>query len=183
MRGGAARVSVPPMRLVLFTLAAFVGLLPLLSGCDSKARSADALIGPPAAYAPETAPLTFNKEGLEAFNLLDADQQDAFVQDLASKPGSFKGQALVSGSAGLGSAIAESQYGDWEVLATTRRPVLYEIVIDYSIYTSVALGRPLAENRAVSFNGTLVSAEYKNDAKPRKLILKVKADDIQPITD
>ena len=67
MRGDAWRVSVRAMRLVLFTLAAVVGLLPLLSGCDSKTRSADALIGPPAAYAPETAPLTFNKEGLEAF--------------------------------------------------------------------------------------------------------------------
>lgn len=153
------------------------------AGCDSKSNAAANILALPASYDPVGAELTFNKAGLEKFNLMSESERDAFIEGLKSKEGSLKGQALVRGSAGLGSAMPDHVHGDWEVMATTRKAVLYEIVVDYSLFTSPAVGRPLAENRAIEFSGTVVSAEYKDDTKPRTLFLKVKSNDIQPLSD
>lgn len=170
------------MRTTNLALAALLATGISLTGCDKRSQAND-ILALPSSYDPAGAELTFNKAGLTEFNALEPSERDALVAKLSATPGSYTGQALVRGSAGLGEAMPDHVHGDWEVMATTRTPVLYEIVINYSIFTTPAVGRPLAENRAVAFTGTLISVDFKDDAKPRSLTLKVKADSITPLVD
>ena len=169
------------MRTTNLALAALLASCIASTGCNKRSQAND-ILALPASYDPAGAELTFNKSGLEKFNLMSESEREAMLQELIVAEGTFKGQALVRGSAGLGEAMPDHIHGDWEVMATTRTPVLYEIVINYSIFTTPALGRPLAENRAIDFTGTLISATYKDDAKPRSLTVKVKADSITALT-
>jgi len=170
------------MRTTNMALAALLVTGISLTGCDKRSQAGD-ILALPSTYDPVGSELTFNKEGLEKFNALDPGDREAMVEKLSTTPGTFTGQGLVRGSAGLGEAMPDHVHGPWEVMATTRIPVLYEIVINYSLFTTPAIGRPLAENRAVTFTGTLISADFKDDAKPRSLTLKVKADSITPLVD
>jgi hypothetical protein len=170
------------MRTTTLALAALMTTGICTSGCNKRSQASD-ILALPSSYDPAGAELTFNKAGLEKFNALEASERDAMVEQLAASAGSFTGQALVRGSAGLGEAMPDHVHGSWEVMGTTRSPVLYEIVINYSLFTTPAIGRPLAENRAVAFTGTLISVDFKDDAKPRSLTVKVKADSITPLVD
>ncbi len=134
----------------------------------------------PEAYQPKTAALTFNEDNLKNFNILNSDDQQAFIEDLKGKKGAFKGMAVFQTGAGLGEAMANSKYGTYELSAATEE-VFLEITLDYTIFTTREVGKPLPPNGAIEFTGTLVEVNFQNQDKPRKLSLKVQADSVTPI--
>lgn len=158
----------------------FTSALLAVSGCNQPKKD---LLAHPAAYNPQDADLTFNKKNLDAFNMMKPEERKAFEKELQGKPGSFRGQAVVEAGNGLAAGIEGSEHGDWEVAAHVTEGVLYEITIDYQIYTTEALGRPLGRNVPVAFTGTLIDLRFEDEKKPRKLFVKVKADSIELITD
>lgn len=158
----------------------FTSALLAVTGCNQPKRD---LLALPAAYNPREADLTFNKTNLEAFNLMKPAERDAFVEDLKGKPGSFKGMAVTEAGNGIAAGVEGSEHGAWETFAHVTDPVLYEITIDYRIFSSEELGKPLGRNLPVSFAGTLIDLRYDAEAKPRKLTIQVKADKMDLITD
>lgn len=149
-------------------------------GCNQPKKD---LLALPSAYNPRDADLTFNKKNLETFNLLKPEERDKFVEDLKTKPGSFKGQAVTEAGNGIAAGVEGSEHGAWETFAHVTDPVLYEITIDYRIFSTEELGRPIGRNLPISFQGTLVDLRYDAEAKPRKLTIQVKADSLALITD
>lgn len=158
----------------------FTSALLSVTACQQEKRD---LLALPAAYNPVEADLTFNKKNLEAFNLLSDDARKSFVKGLKDQPGSFTGQAIFQAGNGLGAAVEDSQYGSYEVFAHVPDPVLYEITINYQIFTTPELGKPLAPNKAISFKGTVIDLRYDADKKPRLLTIRLKADTLETITD
>ncbi len=141
------------------------------------------LLALPAAYDPAGAELTFNKKHLEEFNLMSKDARRDHVKQLKETPGSFTGQAIFQSGNGLAPTVEDSQYGAYELFAHVPDPVLYEITIDYQIFTTPELGRPLAPNFPIAFKGTLVDLRFEDETKPRKLTMRIKADAVETITD
>lgn len=158
----------------------FTSALLAVTGCDQPKKD---LLALPAAYNPQGADLTFNKKNLEAFNLMKPAERDAFVKELQDKPGSFRGHAVTEAGNGIAAGVEGSEHGAWETFAHVTDPVLYEITIDYHIYSTEELGRPLGRNLPISFSGTLIDLRYDAEAKPRKLTVRVKADAMELITD
>ncbi|MEZ4452004.1 MAG: hypothetical protein R3B09_21250 [Nannocystaceae bacterium] len=155
--------------------------LALTPACVDKKAEPEWLKLPPG-YNPVDADLTFNKANLNAFNTMSPKERDAHVENLKGAAGTFKGQALLISGQGLSETVEDSQYGDYEVMASVPEPVLFEITLDYQIFTQRDLGKALTPHGPIEFTGTLVDLRYDADAKPRKLILRVKADTIQNIT-
>ncbi|TPV94359.1 MAG: hypothetical protein B7733_15705 [Myxococcales bacterium FL481] len=135
----------------------------------------------PKGYQPQNADLTFNRVNLERFNLMSEDERSAFVEKMRQQAGSFRGQAVLKSGTGLGAGMDDSKYGDYELQGSTQE-ILYEITIDYSVFTTPELGRGLAPHRPFEFSGTVVDVHYQSEDKPRKLTVKVKADDVRAIT-
>jgi hypothetical protein len=167
------------MRRSLFALF-FTSALLSVTACQQEKKE---LLALPAAYNPKTADLTFNKANLEAFNLMNEAARKAHVKMLKETPGSFSGQAVHEAGNGLAPTVEEAQYGEWELFAHVTDPVLYEITIDYQIFTTAALGKVLAPHKAIAFKGTVLDLRYDSEAKPRKLTIKLKADSLETITD
>lgn len=165
--------------LTLLTLAA---ALMATGACVPKENPEPDYMKPPKSYDPAGADLTFNKERLEKYNMMSADERDSYVQELQNSAGSFKGQAIFKSGAGLGEAMADAEFGSYELSASTQE-VLYEITIDYNIFTTPELGKPLAPNAAIEFTGTLIDLSFQDEDKPRKLTLRVKADDVKRLKD
>lgn len=165
------------------TLTALAAALLASSACVPKEHPEPDFMKLPESYDPVGADLTFNKQRLEAFNFLDQEAQSKFIEELKAKKGTFKGQAVHKAGAELGENIEERKYGQWELSASTNDPVLYEIVVDYQVYTTPELGRPIAPNKAIEFTGTLVEFDYSADSKPRRIDIKVKADDVKVLKD
>ena len=165
--------------LTLVTLAAAL----LANGACVPSDSPDPdYMKPPKSYDPQGADLTFNKERLEKYNMMSEDEKDSYIQELTGAAGSFKGQAIFKSGAGLGEAMEDSQYGSYELSASTSE-VLYEITIDYNIFTTPELGKPLAPHAAIEFTGTLIDLDFQAEDKPRKLSIRVKADDVKRLKD
>ncbi|MBL9101480.1 MAG: hypothetical protein JNL82_11015 [Myxococcales bacterium] len=167
------------MRRSLFALF-FTSALLSVTACQSEKKD---LLALPAAYNPKDADLTFNKKNLDAFNTMNESARKKHVDSLKETPGSFSGQAVFEAGNGLSPTVEESKHGDYELFAHVNDPVLYEITIDYRIFTSEALGRPIAPNKAIAFKGTLLELRFDDMAKPRKLTITVKADNVETITD
>jgi hypothetical protein len=129
---------------------------------------------PPKAFDPQEAELTFNKKQLEAFNAMSGSDREAHVQALRDKPGSFKGQATFQRATELGEAMDDAEYGRFEVYATLPDPVLYEITVEYQLFSNEEIGKGLPPNTYIEFTGTLASLRYHDESKPRKLEIKVK---------
>ena len=155
--------------------------LALTPACVDKKAEPEWMKLPPG-YNPAEADLTFNKVNLEKFNNMNQKERSAFVSDLKAAEGSFRGQALVQSGSGLAETVEDSQYGNYEVMATVPDPVLFEITIDYQLFTAEALGKALTPHGPVEFSGTLIDLRFDSESKPRKLVLRVKADNIQNIT-
>ncbi len=167
----------------LLSSTALAAVLLAASACSPKAGGQPDFMKLPESYDPAGADLTFNKKKLEEFNFLEPDAREAHIEALKNKKGSFKGQAVFKAGAGLSENIEESKYGEWELNASTNDPVLYEIVIDYQIYTTKDVGRPIAPNKAIEFTGTLVEFDYQDENKPREIDIKIKADDVKVLED
>ncbi len=165
--------------LSLLTLAA---ILVATGGCVPKDEPDPEWMKHPKGYDPAGADLTFNKERLQKYNMMGEAEKEAYVQELINTPGSFKGQAVFKSGAGLGEAMEDAQHGSYELSASTEE-VLFEITIDYNIFTTPELGKPLAPHAPIEFTGTLVDLQFQAEDKPRKLTLRVKADDVKRIKD
>ncbi|MBA3545260.1 MAG: hypothetical protein H0T76_02130 [Nannocystis sp.] len=158
----------------------FTSALLTAAGCQQEKKDLMAL---PAAYDPAKADLTLNRKNLEAFNLLNNEDRRSFVKDLKGKPGSYTGQAIFQSGNGLAPTVEDSQYGTYELFAHVPDPVLYEITIDYQVFTTPEIGKPIAQNKPIAFRGTLVDLRFDDQTKPRKLTIRVKADSVETITD
>lgn len=167
------------MRRSLFALF-FTSALLSVTACQGEKKD---LLALPAAYNPKDADVTFNKKNLEAFNLMNEAGRKAHVKALKEAPGSFTGQAIHEAGSGLAPTVEEFQHGEWELFAHVTDPVLYEITIDYQIFTTAALGKPLAPHAPLAFKGTVLDVRYDSEAKPRKLTIKLKAESLETITD
>jgi hypothetical protein len=159
----------------------FASALLAVTACQPSEKKD--LLALPAAYDPAATELTFNKKNLEAFNLMSADARRKHVKELKETPGSFTGQAIFQSGNGLAPTVEDSQHGAYEVFAHVPDPVLYEITINYQIFTTPELGRPLAPNKAIAFRGTLVDLQFEDETKPRKLTIRVKADHLETLTE
>ena len=164
--------------LSLLLIAASLTLGP---SCVDKSKEPEWLKLPPG-YNPVEADLTFNRARLEAFNSLTAKARDAFIEELKGQTGAFKGQALVEAGNGLAETVEDYQHGAYEVTAHVPDPVLFEITLSYTIFTTPELGKALTPHGPVEFTGTLLDLRYDAETKPRKITLRVKADSIQNIT-
>ncbi|MCA9718263.1 MAG: hypothetical protein KC468_26560 [Myxococcales bacterium] len=164
---------------LLVVLAAPLFAVPLLA-CDGGEKKD--ILAYPDSYQPQTADLTFNKERLTAFNALSEDKREAFVAELEGQAGAFKGQAVLVAGNGLGETVEDFQHGEYEVIAHTPDPVLYEIQIEYKIFTTREMGKALHPHRPLEFKGTLIGLRYEAESKPRKLYVRVKADEIATLT-
>lgn len=151
-----------------------------MTACQQEKKD---LLALPAAYNPAGADLTLNKKNLEAFNLMSKDARRQHLKQLKETPGSFSGQAIFQSGNGLAPTVEDSQHGAYELFAHVPEPPLYEITIDYQIFTTPELGRPLAPNHALQFRGTLVDLRFEDETKPRKITVRVKADSVETITD
>ena len=58
--------------------------------------------------------------------------------------------------------------------ATVPDPVAYEITVEYFLYANEPIGQGFAPGTYTESTGTLVNVDYKDDAKPRKLEIKLK---------
>lgn len=165
--------------LSLLTLAA---ALMATGACVPKDEPDPEWMKPPKAYDPQGADLTFNKERLEKYNMMSEAEKESYISELQATPGSFKGQAIFKSGAGLGESMEDAQHGSYELSASTEE-VLYEITIDYNIFTTPEIGKPLAPHAAIEFTGTLIDIDFQSEDKPRKLSLRVKADDVKRLKD
>jgi len=151
-----------------------------MTACEQEKKD---LLALPAAYNPAGAELTLNKKNLETFNLMSKDARRQHLKQLKETPGSFSGQAIFQSGNGLAPTVEDSQHGTYELFAHVPTPPLYEITIDYQIFTTPELGRTLAPNHALQFRGTLVDLRFEDETKPRKITVRMKADSVETITD
>lgn len=167
-----------PAALVLtaFTLALATACPPSGDGSDPD------FMKPPEAYQPKTADLTFNEKNLEAFVMMSNDEREAHIAKLKESKGSYKGQAMSKTGAGLGEGMEDAKHGEYELNAVTE-PIWFEVTLDYHLFTTTEIGSKIAPNRALEFSGTLISLDFYEESKPRKLVLKVACDSLAPIPD
>ncbi len=167
------------MRFLLPLVAVLTATTVAAPGCKSEKKD---LLAFPAGYQPQTAELTFNKANLEAFNTMNGDAREKHIEELQAAAGTFKGQAVHQSGNGIGETVEEFQYGDYEIQAHTPEPVLFEITIEYNIYTQKDVAKALHPTRPLEFTGTLIDLRYEDASKPRKLFVRVKADELKTIT-
>ncbi|MFV8754067.1 hypothetical protein ACNOYE_26275 [Nannocystaceae bacterium ST9] len=163
----------------LALLPSLVALATALSAaaCVPKEHPDPDWLKPPKSYDPVgTEGLTFNKDGVDALTLKDeGEDRDAYVQTLMDAKGKFVGQAQCKSGAGTGTQ-AHSKYGEFE-LTCTAGTILFDIEVDYHLFTTRERGKPLSANAWVEFEGTLVEFDYHDDTKPRQIVAKVEVGD------
>jgi len=159
---------------VFLSVALLAGSLGLGTGCVPDRKKETDLLKPPKSWQPKDDSMTFGSKNLDAFNSMSPDDREAHVEALKGKAGAFKGQAQFERGSELGAGISNSQYGKFEATAQVREPVLYEITIDYELFAAEKLGHGYPSGTYVGFTGTVVEVEYREEAKPRKLIVKLK---------
>ncbi len=170
-----------PHSLCFSQLGALAGLFAValavpVMACVPKDHPDPDWLKPPESYDPiETAGLTLNKAGVDALTLKEeGEERDAYVQSLMAKD-KFVGQAQCKSGAGTGSQ-EHSKYGEFELTCMTA-PILFDIEVDFHLFTSRATGKPLSANAFVEFEGTLVEFDYHDDTKPRQIVAKVEVGD------
>lgn len=165
------------MRAVVRPLAVFALLTASIGsswGCiPDKHKEADFLQAPKS-WTPKDDTMTLGTKALDAFNSMSAAEREAFVEDLKSKPGTFKGQAQFEHGSELTEGIPDATYGKFEIDAYVNDPVLYEITLEYKIFANEKIGHGFPAGTYMQFSGTLADLEYREDAKPRTLVIKVK---------
>ena len=89
---------------------------------------------------------------------------------------------LVLAGNGLAETVPDFEFGEYEVTAETKDPVLFEIKIEYKVFTTEEMGKKLQPHRPLEFKGTLIDLRYESESKPRKLYVRVKADELATLT-
>lgn len=138
---------------------------------------------PPKSFDPIGAELTFNAKNLEAFNAMSGSEREAHLSELMGKAGSFKGQAVFKRATELGDKMDDAQWGRYEIYAVVPDPVLYEITIEYHLFSEQDLSTKLPPNGYIEFTGTLAEMAFQDESKPRKMEIKVKADSVNVLSD
>jgi hypothetical protein len=140
---------------------------------------------PPKAFDTKSDSLTFGHKGLDEFNTKSVDDRTAWLAEMVGKPGSFKGQGVFRKREELGEKMDDRVHGRFEVFADV--PIgfepLYEITIDYFLYSDTDFGPTLPNGAYVEFAGTLIDFTFKEEAKPRKLEVKAKIDSLNVLKD
>lgn len=155
-----------------------IGTLVLGAACVPKEHPDPDWLKPPEGYDPvdkeNTKGLTLGHAGVDALTLTEGEARDAHVEALKAK-GAYKGQAQCKSGAGTGTQ-AHSKYGEFE-LTCTAGTILFDIEVDYHLFTTREVGKPLSANAYVEFGGTLVEFDYHDDSKPRQIVAKVEVGD------
>jgi hypothetical protein len=162
-------------------LVASLALLAL--GCKSTKHEDAKWMAPPKSYDPQGADLTFNQKNLDAFNTMSEDERAAHLEKLKGAKGTFKGQALYQRSEELTDKIDDRVYGKYDVWLTVDKPVYLEITVEYHVFFDEPQLQGLAGNTHVEFSGTFLDMVYEDDAKPRRMDIKVKGDSINVLKD
>ncbi len=157
--------------------------LVLGGGCKSTKHEDAKWLAPPKSYDPKGAELTFNTKNLDAFNTMGADERAAQLEKLRAAKGTFKGQALYQRSEELTDKIDDRQYGKYDVWLTIAEPVYLEITVEYHVFFDEPQLAGLAGNTPVEFTGTFIDMIYEDQAKPRRMEIKVKGDAINVMKD
>ena len=173
--------AVPCSLVASASVCACLALAPL--ACKSKKHEDPEWLAPPKAYDPKGADLTFNEKNLEAFNTLSVDELTAHLYKLKAAKGSFKGQATFRRQEELADSMDDRVYGRYDVWATVVDPVFLEVTVEYHLFSETQLISGLATATPIEFTGTLVDLVYLDQAKPRKMEIKVKADAINRLQD
>jgi len=134
---------------------------------------------PPASYDVKGADLTFNEKRLDAFNTMSRSEREAHLEQLEGTEGSFKGQAVFERGSELGESMDDSQFGKYEIYATVAEPVLFEITMEYHLFSDQDFFKGVPPGTHIEFSGTLAGLQYQDESKPRKLTLKVKASKVE----
>jgi hypothetical protein len=165
-------------------LGSVVGLL-LVSGAGCKSNKYEDVkwMAPPKSYDPKGVELTFNTKNLDAFNTMSADERAAHLDALKAAKGQFKGQGLYQRQEELTDKIDDRQYGKYDVWVTIAEPVYLEITVEYHIFFEEKQLESLGANMPVEFSGTYLDMIFEDQAKPRKLEIKVKGDSINVMKD
>ena len=154
-------------------LSAGLGLA--LTACVPKEHPDADWLKPPKSYDPvETEGLTLNKAGVDTLTLKEDEERDAFVEGLKAE-GVFKGQAKCRSGSKTGD-LDHSKWGDY-VLTCEAGTILFDITLEYYVYTSREVGKPLSANAYVEFGGTLVEFDYHDSSTPRSITAKVQVGD------
>lgn len=154
--------------------AVFAGSLGSSTACIPDKHKESEFLKPPASWTPKDDSMTFGTKTVDAFNSMSSSERDAFIEDLKGKPGSYKGQAQFERSSELTEGIPDAKYGKFEATAYVHDPVLYEITLEYQLFSNEKIGHGFPAGTYIQFSGTLADFEYREDAKPRKLVIKVK---------
>ena len=174
------RVSFPAMRGAHRRIAGMCAALLLLPACQPTAdKGQPEWQKPPASYDVKGADLTFNEKRLDEFNSMSTSEREAHIEQLKATEGSFKGQAIFQRGTELGESMDDAQYGKHEIAAHVPEPVLYEITIEYLLFSDQDFYKGVPPGAHLQFSGTLVDFEYQDSAKPRKLLMKVKASSVE----
>lgn len=166
------------MRALLASIVLTAVSVSMAPGCVPDKRKQPEWQKAPKAWDPAKDEMTFGKKGLDAFNTMSADDRSAWVEQMKGKTGSFKGQAVFKVGAELGEKMDDYQYGAHEIYAVVPEPVLYEIEMEYKLYTAEDKSTGIPPGAFLEFTGTIADVDYQADSKPRKLFAKIKADDV-----
>jgi hypothetical protein len=177
--GQLALASACAMTLASVSLATVAAL----GGCKSKKHEEAKWLAPPKSFDPKGAELTFNAKNLEAFNTLSVDERAAHIDTLKNGAGTFKGQATFRRQEELADTMDDRVYGRYDVWATVPDPVFLEITLEYHLFSESQLISGVATGTHIEFTGTLAELVFLDEAKPRKMEIKVKADAINVLQD
>ena len=138
---------------------------------------------PPKSFDPAGDDLTFNAQRLEAFNTMSGSERETHLSELKGAAGSFKGQAVFKRATELGDKMDDAQFGKHEIYAVVPDPVLYELTVEYHLFSEQDLSQGLPPNGYIEFSGTLAEMSFQDSSKPRKMEIKVKADSVGVLKD
>lgn len=178
----AAQLS-RPLALASACALTLASLTLVTVGCKSKKHEDAKWLAPPKAFDPKGAELTFNAKNLEAYNTLSADERAAHIDKLKTATGTFKGQATFRRQEELADTMDDRVYGRYDVWATVPDPVFLEITIEYHLFSETQLISGVATGTHIEFTGTLADLVFLDEAKPRNMEIKVKADAINVLQD
>lgn len=148
----------------------------MLAGCNpSGEEKVPDWQKPPESYDVKGADLTFNEKRLDAFNSMSSSEREAHLEQLKNTEGSFKGQAIFERGTELGDKMDDAAYGKYEIYATVQTPVLYEMTMEYHLFSDQDFFTGVPPGTHIEFSGTLVDLNFQDSSKPRKLTFKVKA--------
>ncbi|MBK6917196.1 MAG: hypothetical protein IPH07_07335 [Deltaproteobacteria bacterium] len=153
-----------------------VGAAVAVPACKSTKHDQPKFMAAPKSFDPKGGDFTFNEKNLEAFNSMEDDAREAHLAKLIGSPGSFKGQATYQRTEELTDKIDDRKYGQYVIWAKVPDPVWLEVTVEYHLFSDSDLMGPAAADTYIEFTGTLLEMTYLDDAKPRRMEIKVKAD-------